>query len=83
MEFSQKLMVELENMDVIRSADAFALHDLGPELMEISLHDGEAGPRLLLTRDAGIDLAFRLADFLARLEAKEAKEAREKKRGSA
>jgi hypothetical protein len=74
MDFSRKLMAELNDMEVIRSADAFALHDLGPELMEISLSGGEKGPRLLLTRDAGIDLAFRLADFLARLEAKEARE---------
>lgn len=67
MQFSQSILKELGEMEVSYSAEEIHLHDLGRDLLEIS-----AGrSRILLSRDAGIDLAFRLADFLSHLENQE------------
>ena len=70
MSFSERVLQDLSEMDVIQDADEFGLHEMSGNLFELS-----SGPhRILLSRDAGIDLAFRLADFLAALEAKEARD---------
>ncbi len=68
MTFSQSILKDLEETTVVQAAEEFEFHDLGQGVFELAV----GGERMLLTRDAGIDLAFRLADFLASLEAKEA-----------
>lgn len=64
MSFAAKLLSQLQDQDILREASSIRFHKIGDEVFEVAV-DGRS---ILLTTDAGLDLSFRLAEFLSAME---------------
>lgn len=64
MTFSQELLHQIQESTVLRCCAGVQFHTLGHEIFQMEVD----GKNVLLTKDAGLDLAYRLAEFLASME---------------
>jgi hypothetical protein len=64
MTFAAHLLSKIQEQRILVEADSVRFHKIGDEVFEIAI-DGRS---FLLSTDAGLDLSFRLAEFLSSME---------------
>ena len=66
MTFANQILSRLQDQTVLLEASSVRFHKIGDQVFEISI-DGRS---FLLSTDAGIDLSYRLVEFLSEMERK-------------
>lgn len=64
MTFAAKLLNRIQDQPILQEAESVRLHKIGDEVFEMTVD----GTSILFTADAGLDLTFRLAEFLSSME---------------
>lgn len=64
MNFSAEVLRSIQETPVLTSADSVRFHRLGDDVFALEV-DGKS---FLLSTDAGLDLSFRLAEYMALME---------------
>lgn len=64
MTFATQILNRLQDQPILLEASSVRFHKIGDQVFEISI-DGKS---VLLSTDAGIDLSYKLVEFLSEME---------------
>ncbi len=64
MDFSEEILEKIQEAPILLDGESIELHELGQDVFELAV----AGKSILLSTDAGLDLAYQLAEFLSAME---------------